>query len=198
MKKFLFLLSTMSTLTLSTTTSLVTVDQTNNVLNTTNYSSIINLNNQYQENWKWNDVQIDHSTTTPATGTHESEATIRDFYAANVSWENIFMKSEHLIASGYFALHPYKGAKFFDELTLKLDADNSKLNYQTWIGEADNDQWEGWGHQTSKIKITVTAKYIEETKLTALFIQSYVYARTAGSVHECSTTSEINSISFVA
>ncbi len=49
----------------------------------------------------------------------------------------------------------------------------------------------------STITLTVTAKYDESESLTSLFISSYIYARTAGSVHEALKTSQVTILEFI-
>ncbi|AHF57447.1 hypothetical protein [Spiroplasma eriocheiris] len=117
----------------------------------------------------WNGVGIKHSIATPAAGTHDTEDTQTATKAtAKINWEDIISQSNFVNANGYFALHPYDNAKYYNIVELKFNAKESTKNLRVWNYSETNDQWAGWDHQTSKIDLTLKAAYNDDEGITAL------------------------------
>ncbi|AGM25569.1 hypothetical protein [Spiroplasma chrysopicola] len=194
MKNLLIIISTIS-LTGSgiLTTNLLNENNQNNNFAVANFNTKTRTLNNI-----WDKVGINHSVVTASSGTDEKPDTKTVTKAmAKISWYDIINKSKYANAHGYFAFHPYKNPWFKDTLQLTFKSEKSTINSRIWEFSDTNDQWSGWGHQTSKISLTLKAVYNDEEGITALELISYIYARTAGSVHECSTASKVDSIQFL-
>lgn len=176
-------------------------------LNINNQTSITtNLTNPNFDNsirsseaiYEWKDVNIDHKVQTKALGTHKVTDTSTNYKATAESWNDYFLNAKFLVVSGAFTLHTNKLPKeLSDEIIVKANEAKSNDLERVWNYSETNDHWRGWGHQTSTITLTVTAKYDEKEAATLLSVSSDIYARTAGSVHACWTTSQIDIIRFI-
>lgn len=171
------------------------VPSVSNVFISGNNSSLEN-SLKIAENWTLNGININHSVSTPSSGTHPSSNIATDTsVTTTVPWTN-FSQYQQVEAIGYFALHPYDGAEYYNSVMLKMDTVDKSQNSIEWDYTKTDDQWRGWGHQTSTITLKVVAKN-NANGIISFAVSSYIYARTAGSIHACSTTSQISSLEFI-
>lgn len=192
MKKLLMTTSILGTLVTTSTTERLNTNQPNIA------TELLNQSNEEQEcNYVWRDVNISHYVETRAMGTDEINDTKNANKGSAKSWDNVFINSKFIIVEGYFALHTYRAPEYLKAMLLVLNSKKSSNNLQVWESEQKNEAWSGTGHQSSIIKLKVITAYDSEENITNMEIESYIWARTAGSAHVCSTTSQINTIKFV-
>lgn len=147
---------------------------------------------------KWNNVGLSHSVTTSTTGTDDEWNNSSKIYAtAKLSWTNLVNKSKYLNANGLFYFGTYSNSKKYNNVELIKTSSSNNNNEITWKYEDSNDQWVFWAHQNCQIVLNVTASYNSEEQIISLMVSSYIYARTAGSVHSCTTLSQVDSIEFL-
>jgi hypothetical protein len=149
----------------------------------------------------WDAVKIDHNVTTPKSGEHDYNDTKTDAKAtAKIDWNDTLLKADKVEARGYFALHPYTGAKYLSYIMLDKIAEESSVDTLVWRSNDDVYQAvgeNGWAYQKSTITLTIVAKYNDDEGITSLEVTSFIKAYTTGSVHSCSTTSTIYNIDFL-
>lgn len=200
MKKILAILGLAGILSTSGTVGVLN----SNINNQTNVSTkLVNINfnnpiDNYEAIYEWTDVNINHYVQTKATGTHTVDDIAFSSKATGKSWNSFFMKSKLLVVSGSFTLHTHTGPQDnLSNLIVNINEAKSNNLERVWESSVTNDKWLGWGHQTSTVTLTVIAKYDEKEEVTSLSISSYIYARTAGAVHVCKTSSQVNIIRFI-
>lgn len=202
MKKMLAVLSAIGFLSISSSVGGLNFNQTSSILEIgksadgTNFTSKEKSNN-YDTIYTWSNININHFVETNKTRKDQKEDPAYDSKASAKSWDNLFMKARWIIITGYFALHTYTNADYFNDALLILNTKESNETTRVWEFSKTNDQWKGTGHHTSTVSLTLTADYDQEEEVTSLKLKSYIYARTAGAVHSCSTTSQINTAVFV-
>ncbi|WP_106078858.1 hypothetical protein [Mesoplasma coleopterae] len=179
----------------------------NNIKSDISECALINENeslilNEANENWfsnSWENVGLKHGVNTPATGTHTRiDEKIEQKATAKINWDETIKKATYVSAQGIFELNTSKNPDKKYEIILKKVYSESNSEKVTFEGEIENDQWLGWGHQTSKVTLKMVATYNSSEEITTMLLKSNIYARTAGSVHSCSTISEVNKISFLS
>ncbi len=198
MKKLLAMLGLAGILSTSATAGVLNINNQTNVttnLTNPNFDNSVHISEAIYE---WTDVNIDHKVQTKALGTHKVEDISTNYKATTKSWNDYFLNSKFLVISGAFSLHTNKLPEdLSDEIIVKANETKSNDLERVWSYSETNDHWRGWGHQTSTITLTVTAKYDEKEDATLLLVSSDIYARTAGSVHACWTSSQIDIIRFI-
>ncbi|MCL6428672.1 hypothetical protein LT335_00219 [Spiroplasma sp. JKS002669] len=197
MKKILVTLGFVGALTTSTAAGVLNINNQTNIVTTLTDQNLDNSINTSEAIYGWTDININDKVQTKATGTHKLENTSFAYKATTKSWNDYFINSKFLLISGAFTLHTNKNPKEFNNIVVNISETRSNDLERVWSYSETNDQWRGWGHQTSTITLTVTAKYDEKEATTLLSVSSYIYARTAGSVHACWTTSEVDTIRFI-
>ncbi|WP_339034924.1 hypothetical protein [Spiroplasma endosymbiont of Cantharis rufa] len=169
--------------------------------------NLLLTNNEVLTNMKENNsVSIDSTTvpisvsdevTTKATGTQSKESYgTNSTTISNSNWENDFQDTSIIIAYGNFKYGTYTNGKEKDYLTLSIK--EIGLNKRVWESDETVDSWKGWGHHTSRIKLTVEAENIIYDNTISIKVDYYIYARTAGAVHSCSTKINLNRLFFIS
>ncbi len=146
--------------------------------------------------WDWTNVNIDHDVETAKSGTSNREDIKTSTTISKESWNNFFMKVDNLIATGIFDLHTHKKDDLTNSAGLGLQRESSNDTTRVWKFEGQNDQSNGWGHQTAYISLVVTATHSGDN-LVSIETVSYIHARTAGSSSPCYTRNQVNNIKFI-
>ncbi|WP_338984398.1 hypothetical protein [Spiroplasma endosymbiont of Diplazon laetatorius] len=166
-------------------------------LGTTSSSINENTIQPYLVDGVWEKVFLKHNINTPPAGTHDVEDTETETWSASsLEWETILSKRNEITAIGNFDFGTYKDPLNMNRIQLQKNEDLSDSTIRVWKFHKQHDAWKGWGHQTSSITLKVTAKYDTVNAIVGITLVSYIYARTAGSTHQCRTSSEINKIDF--
>lgn len=192
MKKFLTILTAVGFLATSVGTSVLNADQNN----------LVELSEQtlYSGVYSWTDVAIKHdiATTSSLWVTDVVSNEKNDNTAVSKkTWSEVLLSAEKVMSSGYIALHTYSSPKYLSDFVLNLNPEKSDNLQRVWEFNETNDQWKGTGHHTSTINLSIIAKYNQNEEVASIMYKSYIYARTAGAAHSCSTTSEIKTAIFI-
>ncbi len=168
--------------------------------------NLLLTNNEILENMKENKsvtadsttvpISISDEVTTKATGTQTKEKYGTNLTTiSNSNWQSDFQDTSRIIANGNFKYGTYTNGKERDSLTLSIK--DIGLNKRVWENDDTVDSWKGWGHHTSRIKLTVEATNNIHDNTISIKVDYYIYARTAGAVHSCSTKINLNRLFFV-
>lgn len=204
MKKFLTMLTAVSFLSTSVATSVLNFNQTD-FNQTNNQANLLLSENKLEKDlysgiYSWTDIAIDHQIKTTSKLWVKDEVSNEKSDTTAVSkktWDEVLMNTEKIMSSCYIALHTYTSPKYLNDVVLTLNTEKSNDLERVWEFSDTNDQWKGTGHHTSTVNLTVTAKYNQEEEVASIMYKSYIYARTAGAAHYCSTISQIKNAIFI-
>lgn len=112
----------------------------------------------------------------------------------NSKWEDDFKETSSINAYGSFKYGTYKNGKEKDVLLLSIK--HICENKRVWENDDTVESWTGWAHQTSRIRLTVEAINNTYDNTISIKVKYYIYARTAGAVHSCITSINLNRLSF--
>ncbi|AXK51540.1 hypothetical protein [Spiroplasma alleghenense] len=166
-------------------------------------SKISSNTNLSEENFSTiNELKINHTVKTKKSGTQTKKDEKEAIYSTKtLDWNGEILNTKYAIAHGTFNLGTYKKPKTFYSLSMDYNPELSESNKRVWTSNDNlytNDQWTGWGHQTSRISLKLSAYYNQKENITTFYLNSSIYARTAGSVHSCTTTSKVDSIELLS
>ncbi|AGM25565.1 hypothetical protein [Spiroplasma chrysopicola] len=144
----------------------------------------------------WENVKIEHSVSVSPSGTHQDDSYREDFKAtAKLSFEE-FRTIDYVVAEGSFVWHTHKEPREGDSILLRKTIDNEgTIKWESTLDENTHDKWSGWGHQTCKIHLTITAIENDEG-IIELTASSWIFVRTAGSINSPYTNSVITKFKF--
>ncbi|WP_338972330.1 hypothetical protein [Spiroplasma endosymbiont of Panorpa germanica] len=158
------------------------------------YQNKISINEQL------NNLEMWESVETKKLGTHEVDKISRkSVHTKQISWKNVASKAIKIKAFGNFSFDTWKNPN--SKQTIFLDkqeeSDSKRIVWKSDDNTYTHNAQSGWGKQKSMISITLEARLNEDEKFVDYDVELYVYAKTSGSVHSCSTSAYLRWIDFI-
>lgn len=141
-----------------------------------------------------NEKSINLRKTTAASGTHTKTDSASVSTVGKNSFD-AFKTVTNVNAYGLFYFHTYKDPVTFKNVAFKKDdsSTDTKLKFKYSDSHQAKD---GWAVQDSRIAMTITITKAANG-FASIKLDNYIYARTAGAFHSCSTTSNIDRLDFI-
>lgn len=164
--------------------------------------AIINYQNQTStilaSEYIWEKVEIEHSVTVPAVGTHAADKETKAYRSTVKTSIEKLAQSNIVVAIGRFVYGTTTNPKTTASIVLykaEVEVKEKVVKWQSKLSENTHEAWKGWGHHTCKINLTIEAKENDEG-IIEFNATSWIYTRTAGAVTSPYTNSIVDQFKF--